>query len=430
MSSVKERKPRASTGGVRVSETKDGPRFAIRYRAGGRRWYETLDDVSSAEEAEDELRARLRDIRRGVWRPPGAETRVEVRADEPTFHVLASEYVERRRREVDERTAEQWRWALSLHLLPWFADLRPSEIGVADVKRYMLAKQADREEREAEIAAWRRRDPKKRGRMPARGLSNASINKTLKVLAQVLDEAVDEGHVTENVARGKKRRLRASKPRRTWLELPQVQALLDAAGEHRALLAAMVLTGLRVSELTRLRWRDLDLAGSRLRVTDSKTAAGVRVVDLSPMLLDELKLHRAESDYSDPGDLVFPTSRGTSRNRSNVTRQIVQPAVERANVELAKVGGSLIEGLTNHSMRRTFCALLYEAGASPAYVMAQMGHTDASLALEVYAKVMERQRDTGERMDALLRGGYRVATGSEASEEAIPVAVAANENPA
>jgi integrase len=63
-----------------------------------------------------------------------------------------------------------------------------------------------------------------------------------------------------------------------------------------------------------------------------------------------------------------------------------------------------IEGVTNHSLRRTFCALLYEAGATPAYVMAQMGHTDASLALEIYTKVMERKRDTGTRMDALMRG--------------------------
>jgi len=42
--------------------------------------------------------------------------------------------------------------------------------------------------------------------------------------------------------------------------------------------------------------------------------------------------------------------------------------------------------VTNHSLRRPFCALLYEAGATPASVMAQMGHTDASLALKVYSK--------------------------------------------
>ena len=30
------------------------------------------------------------------------------------------------------------------------------------------------------------------------------------------------------------------------------------------------------------------------------------------------------------------------------------------------------DGITNHTCRRTFASLLYEAGASPAYVMSQM----------------------------------------------------------
>ena len=44
--------------------------------------------------------------------------------------------------------------------------------------------------------------------------------------------------------------------------------------------------------------------------------------------------------------------------------------------------------------------------------MGQMGHTDPGLALAVYTKVMERKRDTGERMDALVRGADWAATGS------------------
>lgn len=55
-------------------------------------------------------------------------------------------------------------------------------------------------------------------------------------------------------------------------------------------------------------------------------------------------------------------------------------------------------------LRRTYCALLYESGATPVFAMAQMGHRSSSLALEMYSKVLERQRDTGARMDALLRG--------------------------
>jgi integrase len=191
----------------------------------------------------------------------------------------------------------------------------------------------------------------------------------------------------------------------------------------------MILAGLRVGELCSLRWRDVDLAGGKLRVTDSKTEAGERVVDLSPMLLDELKLHKAHANEPSPDSLVFGTSNGRARNRSNITRQILGPAIDRANVELAKVGRTPIEGATNHSLRRTFCALLYEAGATPAYVMAQMGHTDASLALEIYTKVMERKRDTGERMDALVRGADWAQTGANGVEAIDPLPATATKNP-
>jgi integrase len=135
----------------------------------------------------------------------------------------------------------------------------------------------------------------------------------------------------------------------------------------------MILAGLRVGELCALRWHDVDLASGKLRVADAKTDAGERVVDVSPMLLDELKLHRADAVFAGPDDLVFATSRAAVRNRSNITRQILHPATERENGELVKAGRSPIEGVTNHSLRRTLCALLYEAGASPGYVMAQMG---------------------------------------------------------
>jgi integrase len=196
-----------------------------------------------------------------------------------------------------------------------------------------------------------------------------------------------------------------AKPTRTWLELHEAQAVLEAAGNHRALIATMMLGGLRVGELIALRWRDVDLAGGTIRVAGSKTDAGVRIVeDMTEMLREELTLHRADSEYTDPDDLVFCTGRGTPHLRGNIRRRMVGEAVERANAALTKAGRQPIVGrITNHSLRRTYASLLYEAGATPAYVMSQMGHTSSALALEVYAKKMTRSRDTGTRMDALMR---------------------------
>jgi integrase len=243
--------------------------------------------------------------------------------------------------------ASTWRrggskWALSNHLLPFFKDHALDAITAAEIDRYRAAKVREQQ------------------------LSNNSINKTIAILARVLDQAIEYDWITTNPARGKRRRLKSERPRRTWLEIDEVRDLLDAAGDHRALLAVMALAGLRVGEMCALRWRHVDLARGRLEVAEAKTDAGVRVVDLSPDLRDELATHKAKADAAEPDDLVFPTRTGTARDRNNVRTRVLAGAVERANKKRAKAQLPPIVGVTNHSLRRTFASLLYEAGASPA----------------------------------------------------------------
>jgi integrase len=397
--------PRPATGQVIVRDGERGRVFAIRFRAYGKRRYVTLgsaEDGWTSKRAEEELENVLADVRRGIWQPPTAEPIVEAPRQEPTLHQFATDWYERHRGEVDTRTADFWRWALS-HVLEHLAELPLTQVTVERVDAYKTTKVRERERLEAELDAWRAADPEKRGVRPPRPLSNGSINRTLRVLAQVLDDAVEYKQVAINPARGRKRRLKARRPRRIWLELDEVRSLLDAAGNHRALLATMILAGLRVGEACALRWRAVDLARATLTVEESKTDAGEgRKIDLTPMLLDELKAHRAKHADMSGEDLVFATSTGRARDRHNVRARILLPALERANKQRAEAGQPTIVHVTNHTLRRTFASLLYEAGAQPAQVMDQLGHTSAALALEVYAKKMERTRDTGKRMDALL----------------------------
>lgn len=399
---------RPPTGQVIERKGENGVSFGLRYRAGGRRYYETAE-ATTLEDAKDELAEIRLAIKRGTWKPPRVEFVEPKPVEEPTFHEFASAWLKSRRPELKPRSIEALTWALSTHLLPFFASLKPSEITVAQVDRYKSTKVQERDE----IAALREKDPT----MRERPLSNRSINATITVLGQVLDSAIEHGHVTiANPARGKRRRLKADRPRRTWLELDELRALLDAAGEHRALLATMALAGLRVGEATGLRWSNVDLANGRLHVEDAKTDAGRRTIDLSPSLRDELAARKAGARHSAAGDLVFFTKDGNQRDRNNVRVNVLAGAIKRANVKLAEAGKPPIVGLTNHSLRRTFASLLYEAGASPAYVMGQMGHTSSALALEVYSKMMNRDRDTGARVDALIRGAdWAQETGTNAN---------------
>jgi integrase len=353
---------------------------------------------------EAELRHVLADVERGIWRAHEPEP-VGAPPEAPTFHVFASEWLDARRPELRERTYEDYAWTLSLHLLPFFAKHRLSEITRQEVDRYRQAKVRE-------------------GRLSAN-----TINKTLTRLAQILEVAVEYGHVDHNPARGRRRRLKATKPKRTWLEPEQVAPLLDAAGAldadrsrrddpggRRAMVATLILAGLRIGELTALRWRDVDLASGRLEVGEAKTDAGRRTADLSPALRDELAAHKATTAHASPADLVFCTRSGKPHNRNNVRRRVLVAAVKRANERLAADGGPvapLPERLYPHALRHTFASLLFEAGATVPYVMAQLGHADPKVTLSIYAHVLRRRGDTGDRLDALVRAADWAATGSD-----------------
>ena len=142
--------------------------------------------------------------------------------------------------------------------------------------------------------------------------------------------------IARNPARGRRRRLRQRSPERTCLDrTEQIVALMEAAGEldaearcdrratpRRTLVAVLTFAGLRIGEALALRWRDVDLAGGRLRVTESKTDAGVRVVDLLPALREELSAHKASARFAGSDVFVFPTARGEHQDVGNVRRRV------------------------------------------------------------------------------------------------------------
>ena len=71
--------------------------------------------------------------------------------------------------------------------------------------------------------------------------------------------------------------------------------------------------------------------------------------------------------------------------------------------DLAAIGQQLLpDGLTPHSLRRTFASLLFALGEPPTYVMSQMGHTTPGLTLALYAREMNRRDGERQRLRALV----------------------------
>ena len=363
------------TGEVVERIRRRGTTYALRFRVAGKRQYVTLGnswDGYTRRQADVELENVLADVRRGIWKPAPTDV-VTVVAEDPTFHVFASEWMESQRSELAPRTVEDYELALTHHLLPFFAKHRLSQITAREVDRYKAAKVAERE----------------RGKIE-RPLSNRTINKTLVRLGQILDVAVRYDLLEHNPVKTKVAKLKETEPRRSRLTGEQVQALLRAAGPNRALLATAIMAGgLRVSELTHLRWRDLDLRAGSLAVTAAKTQAGVRTVSLEPELVQLLREHKLASRWSQPDDFVFAGRlRDQPRERNSVRTRILHGAVARANEALAAEDRPLIPpGITFHALRRTYAALRAELGEHPAITAAQMGHRDPRMTLRVYTDV-------------------------------------------
>lgn len=394
--------PRQATGQIIEDPRRPGV-FGLRFRAYGKRRYQGLGKVTR-QQAEQELQNVLADVRRGIWQPPSPAAEPNAPREDPTFHTFASEWWDAKRRELRPNTVADYEWRLSNHLLPHFARLPLSRITVQEVDRYRQAKV-----REGVLSA-------------------ESINKTLTLLTAVLEQAVEYELLDRNPAAGKRRRLRTTKPRRSYLDSAgQIAALLGAAGRldaraakghpghrhvrRRAMLATLTFAGLRLGELLALRWRDVDLGAGRLRIVDAKTAAGVRDVTLLPALRDELAELKA-SGSPRPDALVFPTTSGSQIGASNLRRRVLCPAIELANARLAENGDPpLPAGLTPHSLRRTFASVLYALGETPVNVQSEMGHTDPKLALAIYAHTMRRDEGERERLRSLVEGTDWAANG-------------------
>ncbi len=359
--------PRKATG--QVIEPDAGRSWAIRFRAYGKRRYVALgtaDEGWNRRKAEAELRHVLADVERGLWRAY-EPAKAPLVAEAPTFHEFASEWLENREPELRPKTVKSYCWLLSGHLLPHLAAMHLDEIGPEDIDRYKTAK------------------------LREGALGPNQINKSIGLLAMILDAAGDYGHVdpARNPARGRRRRVKRTQPNRPTIEPEQLPSLLEAAARLRPILATMAGAGLRNGEVCALDLDDFDPGSGSLTVASAKTDAGVRVVDLPDALRRELATHKVHIHRRE-GPL-FLNRNGKRQSVSNVERRF-KTAIRRANVGLAELGIRPIdEAATPHSLRRLYASLRFALGDDPVYVAAQLGHTEPGFSMKVYASAVRRR---------------------------------------
>ena len=199
-------------------------------------------------------------------------------------------------------------------------------------------------------------------------------------------------------------------------DLDAIQRLLTIAdGTRLGVMVRLTLeTGLRLGEVSGLRWSDVDLDKATLRVAQTvqwlsgkgctiqtpKTAHSRRVLALSQSAVQSVRQHRVAQQehrlrlgpvFEDHG-MVFPSEIGTLLNPSSVYRAWWKITAE-AGVKMRF-----------HDLRHLSATLALAEGVNVRVVSDRLGHANANVTLSTYAHVMAgADRDAAESIAAALR---------------------------
>jgi integrase len=182
-------------------------------------------------------------------------------------------------------------------------------------------------------------------------------------------------------------------------------------GGRRVAAEILGRTGVRVSELCDLRIGQVRLHGGdggRFRIVDAKTEAGIREVQMTPELAAVvgehlLRLRRAGMPTGPQAHLV-PNLSGGRSDRGRIAR-ILTKASASASGQLLARGLPALPNTTPHTLRRTYISIaLLANNFDVKWVMAQVGHADSRMTMDVYAQLEQRaKRGHGESFDRLVR---------------------------
>jgi integrase/recombinase XerC len=200
------------------------------------------------------------------------------------------------------------------------------------------------------------------------GLSPGSLRDMLSAYRSFYRWLAREGAAATNPAVGV-RSPKAPRKLPQVLDVDEVSALLDfpaddpEAVRDRALLELLYSSGLRVSELTSVRWRDLDLAEGLARVTGkgSKT----RIVPVGAKAIAALQALR-EQDHPDAADPLV---------RGRLGRPLTPDGVRQRLKRRARDQG-VWKRVYPHLLRHSCASHVLESSGDLRAVQELLGHAD------------------------------------------------------
>ena len=165
----------------------------------------------------------------------------------------------------------------------------------------------------------------------------------------------------------------------TVLSREEMNRIIDATPnlKHKAIIATMYSSGLRVSEVVHLHYEDISRRNKTIHVRESKSRRD-RYTILSDRNLDLLTEYWFKCGK--PWDILFPSSwTGTYLDKNSINQYFKKSA--------AMAG--ITKQVSSHCCRHSFASHLFEDGVNIKYIQALLGHVDPK-STEVYIHVSNK----------------------------------------
>lgn len=261
--------------------------------------------------------------------------------------------------------------------------------------------------------------------MSKNGLSPNTLAKTKAILYSIFKEAMENRMISYNPCENIT--IRRDKTERRVLSWQEQQQFLEAIrGSRYEMLCILGLsTGLRIGELSGLRWSDIDFEEKTLTVERTyiylhdvknhqmrdefhspKTKNSFRTIRLLDSTLELLQAHKKkqEEEKSAMGDqwcpvadgenLVFTTKNGGPVRGLNVA-ETLNSYVKKINKKESLLAARehrepvIFERITPHTLRHTFATRAFESGIPPKVVQQILGHSSLEMTMDLYTHVTE-----------------------------------------
>jgi len=210
-------------------------------------------------------------------------------------------------------------------------------------------------------------------------LSNNSVVSYYGTLRTAINRAYKEGIITVNPTKefDFASKVRQEPSRREYLTIDELKTLINTECRHEIVKRAFLfscLCGLRVSDIRKLRWCDLQRSGGRVRIeiTMQKTKEPLYL----PISDEALKWLPEHSEAGD-SDFIFPL---THEGTVNDTLQ-----------HWAKVAG-ITKHISFHVARHTHATMMLTLGADLYTVSKLLGHKNIATT-QIYAKIVDKKKE-------------------------------------